>query len=363
MVVAAAEEPYRRLARRLRALRTGGLAGVRITQADLAEALGVSAPSISSWENRQAPVVPPMDRLEAYARFFATEKSIVKRPFRLVSDSELTEAEQGRQHELHRELTSLRNGAEGDQPGTAAADDPFAGSHWRFTPGQDITIVCSALPPDRLASMPYTDPSDPDYVGNYRFGDLDALLELHGHIRAANPRSTVHVLAADELKVDDFTSHLVVLGGVDWNSITAELLPQLNLPVRQVARESEDEAGGFVVEDGGKKTMFSPELRRVAGKEVLVKDIAHFFRAPNPLNPKRTVTICNGMYQRGTLGAVRALTDARFRDRNEEYLRTRFGGESTFSVISRVKVFLGETVTPDWTSRRDLLHEWPVRPA
>jgi hypothetical protein len=95
----------------------------------------------------------------------------------------------------------------------------------------------------------------------------------------------------------------------------------------------------------------------------LIEDVAHFFRAPNPLNEKRTITICNGMYQRGTLGAVRALTDVRFRDRNEAHLRERFAGQRTFSIVTRVEVILGAAVTPDWTSSDDLLHEWPVSEA
>ncbi len=130
--------------------------------------------------------------------------------------------------------------------------------------------------------------------------------------------------------------------------------------MQQLARESEDVPGGFRV--GADETrLFKPTLQKKRdGKEVLIEDVAHFFRAPSPLNDKRTVTICNGMYQRGTLGAVRALTDARFRDRNERYLRERFAGEDTFSVISRVKVILGNVVTPDWTTE-DVLHEWPAR--
>jgi hypothetical protein len=98
----------------------------------------------------------------------------------------------------------------------------------------------------------------------------------------------------------------------------------------------------------------------VGKTEVLIEDVAHFFRAPSPLNDKRTISICNGSFQRGTYGAVRALTDARFRDRNENYLRTRFAGQTTFSIVSRAKVMLGDVVTPDWTSSDDLLHEWPV---
>jgi transcriptional regulator with XRE-family HTH domain len=361
-MVAAAEDPSRRLARRLRSLRIEGLAGERITQNDLAEALGVSPPSISSWENRRNPVVPPADRLEAYARFFATEKTVAKRPFRLVSNPALTEEEQRRHDALFQELISLRDGAEGQQPALVDAD-PLATNYWRFQPEQDITIVSSALPPDYLATMPYTDPSAPDYVDLYRFADLDALFELFGHIRAANPLNHVHVRTPQEVKADDFTSHLVLLGGVDWNTITREFLHRLDLPVRQLPRESEEVPGGFEVREADETTLFPPRVRAVGGRETLLEDVAHFYRAPSPLNDKRTVTICNGNYQRGTLGVVRALTDERFRDRNGDYLRARFAPDASFSILSRVKVVLGEVVTPDWTSPDDVLHEWTERAA
>jgi len=74
---------------------------------------------------------------------------------------------------------------------------------------------------------------------------------------------------------------------------------------------------------------------------------------------KRSVTICNGLFGRGTYGAVRALTDARFRDRNETYLRKRFPDQRSYSVLARVLIVNGETVTPDWSEPENRLHEWP----
>ncbi|MFL6126231.1 helix-turn-helix domain-containing protein [Actinophytocola sp.] len=359
MVVNPAEGPAARLARRLRSLRLDGLDGRRLTQNELAEALDASGPLISSWESRKNPTVPPRERLEAYATFFATPRSVARAPFRVLPESQLTNEERGRRDELLAELTGLRDGAQG-QESEAGVDDPFAGSHWHFPPNQDITIVCSALPDDYLRAMPYTDPAAPDYVKLYKYADLDALLELFGHLRAANPLNNVKIITPDEVQTDDYTSHLVLLGGVDWNTITAELLRRLDVPVRQLTRENEDVPGGFLVSEDGGEQRFEPVLRKAGGREVLIEDIAHFFRAPSPLNEERTVTICNGQYQHGTYGAVRALTDARFRSRNENYLRTRFAGAGTFSILSRVKVFLGEPVTPDWSSPDDLLHEWPV---
>jgi hypothetical protein len=56
------------------------------------------------------------------------------------------------------------------------------------------------------------------------------------------------------------------------------------------------------------------------------------------------------MYGRGTYGAVRALTDAKFRDRNEEYARKKFPASPTFGILMRVRINPnGAVVTPDWT--------------
>ena len=91
---------------------------------------------------------------------------------------------------------------------------------------------------------------------------------------------------------------------------------------------------------------------------ILREDVALFARATSPYNKLRFVTICNGMYGRGTYGAVRALTDERFRDRNAEYLRERFGDSDAFCILSRVIVENGEVLTPDWTLGETRLFEW-----
>jgi len=86
--------------------------------------------------------------------------------------------------------------------------------------------------------------------------------------------------------------------------------------------------------------------------------VALFARSVNPFNRKRTASICNGMYASGTYGAVRALTDARFRDRNAEYARARFGRSENFCIITKVKVENGTPLTPDWTLSDARLFEW-----
>src|SRR4051812_25536959 len=87
------------LAVSLRRLREGGL-GRTLTQKRLSEHLGVSTGLISSWEAGKA--TPPRSRLEDYATFFATSRSLDAS--KLLSPDAFTDEEAARREELLREL-------------------------------------------------------------------------------------------------------------------------------------------------------------------------------------------------------------------------------------------------------------------
>ena len=354
------QDPRQSLARKLRALRERHWPNRKITQPQLAQAFGgVSVPLISSWESQNNPKIPPLSRLDAYATFFATTRSLEPEPH-LLSPADLTDAERRARDELKRELMRLRNDAL-RATGVADAEEIFeslSAGTWRFEDGRPITIVCAQLPSRLLQLMPYTDPEDPDYIALNAYSDLDALFELHGHLRASNPASQVNLRTAQQLVSDDYTTHLVVLGGVDWNQATHSVLARLQLPVEQVNDWDSPEGPYFEVTEGSTKAQHRPALERSAGKTILAEDVALFARAVNPFNRKRTVTVCNGMYGRGTYGAVRALTDARFRDRNTGYIDDRFAGSDAYCVLTRVQVVAGAVVTPDWTEPENRLFEW-----
>jgi transcriptional regulator with XRE-family HTH domain len=342
----------RALARRLKGLREEQWPDAGLTQAQLAQALGgLSISLISSWENAEKPTRPPARRLEAYATLFATRRSLTGGSLRVLTLEELTDDEQDQRKELLDELLWLREGNEPVPAKVGAAD------LWTFDdPDQRITIVCAQLPEKYRRHLSYADPESADFVSLYTYADPDALIELFGHIRARNPENPVTFRTSDGLEPDDYTSHLVLLGGVDWNSVTRDVIGRADLPVEQVAREEDAEHGGFRVQENGRSKLIEPHLD---ARGHLLEDVAHFYRGVSPFNRKRTVTVCNGMYGRGTQGAVRALTDARFLDRNTAYIRERFGDAKSFSIISRVLVVDGNGLTPDWTLEENRLHEWP----
>ena len=342
----------RALARRLKVLREERWPDAGLTQAHLAEAFGgVSVSLISSWENADKPTRPPVRRLEAYATVFATRRSWDGGYLRVLPLEELTDDERDQRKKLLDELLWLREGRERVPAETGTTD------LWTFDdPDHRITIVCAQLPEKYRRHLSYADPESPDFVSLYTYADPDALIELFGHIRARNPGNPVTFRTSEGLEPDDYTSHLVLLGGVDFNSVTKDVIERVDLPVEQVGRAEDAEHGGFRVEENGRSKLIEPQLD---DEGHLLEDVAHFYRGVSPFNRKRTVTVCNGMYGRGTLGAVRALTDNRFLDRNTGYVRERFGDVESFSIISRVPVVGGQGLTPDWTVEENRLHEWP----
>lgn len=363
-------DPGQVLARRLRALREECWPGKKVSQAQLAAVLGKSVPLISSWESQKDGLaVPPAARIQDIARFFASPRSFDGQAGRLLRPDELTVQEQAAEEKLLEELTRLRTEAL-DARGTTRrprltpdvthpATEPFRAGLYRFKAGERIIIVCGQLPADRLKKIPYSDPLDPDFIESYRYSDLDALIELFGHLRAANPASRVEFRAADQLSADDYSAHLVSLGGVDWNAATSSVLEHLHLPVTQVNEWKKEQGAYFEVEeaDGG-KVAHHPRLEESDDRKILREDVAFFAQAVSPFNQERFVTICNGMYGRGVYGAVRALTDEGFRDRNMEYIQARFENSAAFCILSRVTVENTVTLTPDWTLPETRLYEW-----
>ncbi|MEV4535324.1 helix-turn-helix transcriptional regulator [Asanoa sp. NPDC049518] len=347
-----ADHPGQTLAARLRALRASEWPEP-VKQHQVARALGVSVPLVSSWERAEA--VPPTERIAAYAHFFATPRSL--EDGRVALRDDLSAEEQARRQELEDELTALRAAATGGAPVSPALHNyPPAAGPWHFADGAPVTIVCGELPPDQRADATYTDPDSPDYMDLYRYADVDSLVELQGHVRAANPRSEVSFTLTSLLRPDHLTTHLVLLGGIDFNKVTLAVLDSLGTPVRQQTRPTDKDEGAFEVRTTGAE--HRPVIEKDGPRRVLVEDVAHFCRGRNPYNALRTVTVCNGMFGRGVYGAVRALTDARFRDRNAAYVESNFAEARTYSILARVKVVGGKVVTPDWTISDNILHEW-----
>ena len=344
-----------RLAQRLRDLRELNWPEAGLTQAALAKAFSieerVSSATVSSWENLSSPKVPPRSRLTAYARFFATHRSVDTDPPRLLPLDELTDDERDAYEGLESELVALRNATR--RP--SAKDEVATTRSWHFSDVGPVTLICAQLPKAQTGSL--ANPADPNYTELLSYADLDALVELHGHIRAENPAMNVFFKLSSEVVPDDLSGHLVLLGGIGWNDITLRLSAMTSLPIRQVEDPAVKDGEIFVVETDGKEERFLPKR---ADDGTLIEDVGLFARTPNPLNYNRSLSICNGVHSRGVLGAVRTLTDARLRDSNERYIVENFVDPRNFAMLMRVSVIAGQAITPDFQAPGSLLYRWPA---
>lgn len=344
------------LARRLRQLRQGWH---RLTQEKLAAAFSaeeqLAAATVSSWESARNPNLPPPYRLDAYARFFATSRSVEGEPklFRL---DELTPDEKGAYEELQAELIRLRSAASGESTGEGVSFN----RSWYFPDVGRVTFVCAPLPDDQIG--PFGDPSNPNYTKLQTYADTDALMELHGHIRAENPNATVHFRTPADIEPDELVGHLILIGGVVWNEITGRLSEMAKLPVRQVTDAKLESGDIFIAEIEGEDRQFWPQWVD-EDRKVLAEDVGLLARVPNPLNASRTLTICNGIHSRGVYGAVRTLTDAELRDGNERYISTTFAEAESFAILMSVKVIKNNAMTPDFNSPDVVLYQWAPGPA
>jgi hypothetical protein len=360
--VAAAPTAPAALAKRLRELRSSRFPDAKLKQSDVALALsddqpiGVSA--LSAWENTRTPTLPSRRRLAAYARFFATERSLEGGRPHLIPLTELGTAEDEARKELERELFRLRDDDAGEAPSPHQS--------WRFGDGAPITIICSELSMSNQYELgPLSDVDNPNYTELYSYADLDALVELFGHLHSSNPDSPINFCLASQVTRKQLVNHIVLLGGIAWNDVTRRLNASVELPIRQVQNEEIHSGEVFEIDgdyDHGAQFMprwqdDDPGTRERPG--ILLEDVAMLARLPNPYNTLRTLTYCNGIHSRGVLGAVRCLTDEDVRDDNEKYLKETFFESDRFVVLMRVQVVGSQTISPTLKNPGAVLFQWP----
>jgi len=340
------------LSQRLRQLRQQQ---PRFTQQMLAEAFSaeqpLSATTVSSWENPTLPKLPPLHRLEAYARFFCTPRSTAGPP-KLYQSRELTPDEWQAYEKLQGELERLRQAASGGN----ADSEQTSNRSWHFPDGARVTFVCAKLPAHEIG--PFGDSSNPNYTELQAYADIDALVELFGHVRAENPKAAVRFRTPSEVEPDELVGHLVLLGGVVWNEITERLSEMAHLPVKQITDAELASGDIFVAEVDGVDKQFWPKWTDES-MTTLAEDVGLLARVPNPLNASRTLTICNGIHSRGVYGAVRSLTDAEVREGNERYISTQLPDAKSFAILVSVTVIRNKAMTPNFNGPDVILYRWP----
>jgi hypothetical protein len=359
---AIAQTAHASLAKRLRELRHTRFPDARLTQSDVALALSEDEPvgvsALSAWENTRTPTLPSRRRLAAYARFFATERSIEGDRPHLVALTELSATEDQARKDLERELFQLRDNDAGEVPSPRQS--------WRFTDGAPVTVICSEVSKSNEVELGrLSDVDNPNYTELYSYADLDAFVELFGHLRSSNPESSINFCLASQVTRKQLVNHIVLLGGIGVNDVTRRLNLSVKLPIRQVKSEEIQTGEVFEIDsDYHRGAQFKPRWQddnpgTLENPGILIEDVAMLARLPNPYNALRTLTYCNGIHSRGVIGAVRCLTDEDVRDDNENYLKENFFESDRFVLLVRVQVVGSQTISPSLKNPGTILFQWP----
>jgi hypothetical protein len=353
-----------RLARRLRDLREHEWPDITLTQVDLARALSaqsrVAPATLSSWESLTSPKTPTTARLNAYARFFATRRSLEGTSPQLLAADSLSDDERERFEQLEEELFALHAAIDENQPSSETKRRTLLD----FDDTGPIVIICPEAPKDSRG--PLADEDNINHTRLHKFADGDALLEVFGHIRALNPERNVPHRLPSEVQQADLQNHIVLLGGIAWNRTMRRVLSKLvtKLPIEQFEDERVPDGEVFRVkkDENREERTYLPLTEPDGDVSELVEDVGLLARLPNPFNFSRTMTICNGVYSKGVLGAVLAITDETVRPANEKYLAQRFPA-GDFAMLLRVPVVEGRVLAPDMMNPEMRLFEWPPVPA
>ena len=328
-----------RLARTLRELRESAWPGVELTQAQLAKALSadsrVASATLSSWESLTNPKTPTASRLTSYARFFATRRSVEgKEPHLLAGEGPHRRRAGALPRARSRSCWDLLH-----------ADTQAHRSTFSFDEGP-VTIICPEAPEEERGRL--ADPTNPNFNKLQRLADLDALLEIWGHVRAENPRLSVRYRRPAEVVADDLSGHVILLGGIAWNKVTRRFQTAMSqVPITQVVSPELKTGDIFTVKDAEGERSFFPEWDDPDAEErELIEDVAHIARLTQPVPEQSHADDLQRDPQPRCLGAVRCFTDERVRDANERYLAERFTG-GRFALLVRVPVVTNETLSPD----------------
>jgi hypothetical protein len=234
--------------------------------------------------------------------------------------------------------------------GREAIGTPARQSIWHFPDRSRITLLSYRVPPDYRP--PSAEPDNPNYIRLADLADLDTVIDVYGAIRAYNPTSQAVIMAAQDLHQPDVASHLVLIGGLTWEAVAPWFSRAFSTPI-----EAGDpfDRGAIAVRDADNRRL---EFKNTFTGDEIVEDVGFFVHGKNPSAPRRTLMICGGITTRGVRGAALCFVDPEMRERNEEYLISRFPADSAYCIVMRVPVFNRDPLTPDLSKKENRLFEW-----
>ncbi len=212
---------------------------------------------------------------------------------------------------------------------------------WGIKNGDSVIVVCSELEdPEQRQRVEAR-----EFIYNLKYGDVDAYFEVVVTLLRLFPDIKLCIQSSGEAETTriDMARHIILIGGPDYNAITAKILgkniTQYNYKKPYVSVESGHNFDEIVLYDQINDKEYYEDTDE--------KDYGYFERIQNPNNPDNKIILIGGCHTIGVTGAVKAFSmfdseQGEIPDvvlRNAEIVAKKISKKSEFSVLVKVELF------------------------
>jgi hypothetical protein len=225
---------------------------------------------------------------------------------------------------------------------------------WGFKNGDAVILVCSEL--DEPAARQNVEARE--FIYSLKYGDVDAYFEIVVTLLRLYPSIKLRIMSAGEAETTrlDISSHLVVIGGPDYNPLARRALSwdtQFKYRSPYVETQSTEHPSEIVIFDQTKQKEYCHTND--------TRDYGYFERIPNPHNPDRLVVLLGGCHTIGVTGAAKAFSTAASEDgeippgvlKNAKLVAKKIKNAKTFSVLVETERF-GQTISTPVLKEEDV---------
>jgi hypothetical protein len=216
---------------------------------------------------------------------------------------------------------------------------------WGFKDRDSVILVCSEL--DEPEKRQKVEPRE--FIYSLKYGDVDAYFEVVVTLLRVYPSIKLRVMSAGEAETTklDIGSHLVVIGGPDYNPLANRVMSwdtQFLYRSPYVDTRSESHPNEIVLFDQVKQKEYC-HLNDT-------RDYGYFERIVNPHNSDRLVVLIGGCHTIGVTGAAKAFSLTPQEDgatplitlKNARLVAKKIKKSKSFSVLVETERF-GQTIS------------------
>lgn|GEM_PF-1686840 len=218
---------------------------------------------------------------------------------------------------------------------------------WGIKDGDYVNIVCSELdnPEERQTEEPR------EFIYTLKYGDIDAYFEVIVTLFYLYPNIKLRMLSAGEAESTriDMSQHLILIGGPDYNFLTAKILE------KQIAQ--------YNYSSLGKETaLYNKQNKKNYYEDTDQRDYGYLERIENPDNPKKHIILVGGCHTIGVTGAAKAFSIAGYEQEkissvvleNAKKVAKKISNKQQFSVLVNVER-TGQTISVPIVSIENVL--------